>query len=299
MFPIVPRRKIWFAFSGFLVAAAAASIALFGLNLGIDFTGGTRVQIHFETQKPEKSAVKKVFESAVGAEKGEKITEVLDANDFLIRSRKLDEKEISSLTDTLSKNFPDAKIVAVNTIGASVGAVFKKRAAWAIALAIVGIILFVAFAFRTVPDGYSSWSFGLATIVALAHDIFITVGFFAAINHFLGNEVDSLFITALLTILGYSVNDTIIVFDRVRENLLREKRKTFEQIAEKSVWDSMRRSINTSFSTLLVVGTMIFYFASFDSLFSFFLALSIGILVGTYSSIFLATPLLVAWHRQK
>jgi len=299
MFPIVPRRNFWFFFSGALVFASILSIAVFGLNLGIDFTGGTRTQIHFSADKPEKSALQQVFESAVGTEKGESVSEILDKNDFLVRSRTLSEEESLALGTALAEKFPGSEIVATNTIGSSVGAVFKQRAMIAIALAISAIILFVAFAFRTVPEGYSSWKFGLSTIVALAHDIIIVVGFFAFINFFLGNEIDSFFITALLTILGYSVNDTIVVFDRLRENLLHDKTGNFEKVAEQSIWQTMRRSLNTSFSTFLVVGTMILYFLGFDSLFSFFLALSIGMIVGTYSSIFLATPLLVSWHAKK
>ena len=299
MFPIIPRRNFWFFFSGSLVFLSLLSIGIFGLNLGIDFTGGTRTQIHFSEDRPEKFSIQEVFQSAVGTEKGESLSEVLDKNDTLIRSRSLSEEESIALEKAFSEKFSGAEIVATNTIGSSVGSVFKQRAMYAIVLAIAAIILFVAFAFRTVPEGYSSWKFGLSTIVALAHDIIIVMGFFALINFFLGNEIDSLFITALLTILGYSVNDTIVVFDRLRENLLHDKTGHFEKVAEKSVWQTMRRSLSTSFSTFLVVGTMIFYFLGFDSLFSFFLALSLGMIIGTYSSIFLATPLLVSWHAKK
>ncbi len=299
MFAIISRRKTWFAFSGILIFLSLLSIGTFGLNLGIDFTGGTRIQVHFLDERPTKEEVQAVFRKILGNEKGESITETLDKNDILIRSRILSDEEGTQLGTALSENFENSEIISTNTIGSSVGTVFKERALMAIAFAIGAIILFVAFAFRTVPEGYSSWKFGLATIVALAHDIVIVIGFFAAINFFLGNEIDSLFITALWTILGYSVNDTIVIFDRVRENLIHDKTGNLAKVAENSLWQAMRRSINTSFSTLLVAGTMIFFLLGFSSLFSFFLAISLGMIIGTYSSIFIATPLLVSWNTKK
>ena len=182
MFPIIPRRNVWFAFSGTLLVASILSVAIFGLNLGIDFTGGTRLQVHFQNDRPQKDTAKNTFEEAVGAEKGESISEVLDANDLLIRSRTLGEEELSALEKAFSAQYPGSEIVSANTIGASVGAVFQKRAFIAVGLAVAAIILFVAFAFRTVPEGYSSWKFGLAAIVALVHDITLVIGFFALIG---------------------------------------------------------------------------------------------------------------------
>lgn len=287
---------MWFSFSALLVGASLAAIAFFGLNAGIDFTGGTQVEITFSNEKPSPSEVKSLFESAVGTQKGEKIVAKLDGTGYLIRSRNLSEDEIATLTNALQ---PNGIIEKTNTIGSTVGSVFKKRAFLAVGLSILAIILFVAFAFRSVPHGLSSWKFGMAAIVALVHDITIIIGLFALLGYFFGVEVDALFITALLTVLGFSVNDTIVIFDRIRENLKGKKASNLGEVAEKAVWQSMRRSINTSVSTIIVIATMLVFFTGFPDLFFFFLTLGAGITVGTYSSIFLAAPLLLSWHTKK
>lgn len=299
-FEIIPNKSKWFAFSGALVASAIAFFAIFGLEWGIDFTGGTQMEVSFENSTPSLNDFTLFFQKATDGEKGEKIVQTLDKSAYVIRSRSFTDEEVRALEAAFSQKEWGAVIERVNTIGPTVGAVFKERAFYAIGLAIVAIILFVAFAFRRVPEGFSSWRLGMAAIVALAHDILIIVGFFALLGHFYGVEVDTLFITALLTVLGFSVNDTIVIFDRIRENLKGEKNiKHLAKISEKALWQSMRRSVNTSLSTLLVIGTMLFFFLGFPALFTFFMALSVGIIVGTYSSIFLAVPLLVMWHEKK
>lgn len=287
---------MWFAFSVLLVGAAVASIAIFGLKPSIDFTGGTQMEISYAGEKPSISEFTSLFQNTLGTDRGEKVVGKLDGSGYVVRSRNLTDTEVRSLESVLSSGSIDK----ISTIGATVGTVFKKRAFWAVTIAVVAIILFVAFAFRKVPEGLSSWKFGMAAIVALVHDITIIIGLFAVLGYFFGIEVDTLFITALLTVLGFSVNDTIVIFDRVRENLKGQKsRKHFAELAEKALWQSMRRSINTSLSTLLVIGTMLFFFTGFPDLFFFFLALSVGIIIGTYSSLFVATPLLVSWHAKK
>jgi preprotein translocase subunit SecF len=216
-----------------------------------------------------------------------------------VRSGTLTEEEVTSFSNTIEGKNWGGSIEKVNTIGPTMGAEFTKNTFWAVLLAIIAIVLFVAYAFKSVPEGLSSWKFGLAAIVALTHDVLIIVGVFAVLGAILGIEIDTLFITALLSVLGFSVNDTIVIFDRVRENLKGQKNlRKFEQICESALWQSMRRSINTSVSTLIVLFTMLYFFLGFPELFAFFLALSIGFLVGTYSSIFLATPLLVSWQKK-
>ncbi len=301
-FKIIPNRNKWFALSGAFVATAIGLIAIFGLNASIDFTGGTQMEVFFEDTEiiPSQSEFSEFFHTASGGEKREKIISTLDKTGYIIRSQSISEKEVQAITSALSEKNWGADIKRVNTIGPTVGMVFRERAVKAVILAIIAIIIFIAFAFRRVPQGLSSWKFGMAAIIALAHDITIIIGIFAFLGYYFGVEVDTLFITALLTVLGFSVNDTIVIFDRIRENLKREKSgKHFDVVAEKALWQSMRRSVNTSFSTLIVIGTMLFYFTGFPALFSFFLALSCGIIVGTYSSIFLAAPLLVTWHQKK
>jgi preprotein translocase subunit SecF len=174
---------------------------------------------------------------------------------------------------------------------------FKTRAFTAIGFASVAIVLYIAFAFRKVSKGIQSWKLGVSAIIALIHDVVITIGVFAVLGRFLGVEVDALFITALLTIMGFSVHDTIVVFDRVRENLINKSHdQTLETIAEKSIHETMARSINTSLTTVIVlVALMIF---GSPSIFWFVFALTVGITVGTYSSVFIASPILVWWQKR-
>ncbi len=298
-FDIIPNKNIWFTLSGLFVVGAIALITTFGLNVGIDFTGGTQMEVFFEKTPPSIADFRDFFQEASGGEKGEKIISTLDKTGYVVRSRSFSDEEVRAVEAALAEKDWGGEVKRINTIGPTVGSVFKQKAVKAVVFAILAIVCFVAFAFRRVPEGLSSWKFGMAAIVALAHDVIIIIGLFALLGYFYGTEIDTLFITALLTVLGFSVNDTIVIFDRIRENLKGEKSaKRFSEISEKALWQSMRRSINTSVSTLLVIGTMLFFFTGFPALFSFFLALSLGIIVGTYSSIFLAAPLLVLWHKK-
>jgi len=182
------------------------------------------------------------------------------------------------------------------SIGPVIGEELKNKAIWAIGLALIIIIAFIAFAFRQVSKPVASWKYGIGAIIALAHDIIIVVGAFSVLNHFfLGFEVDILFVTALLTILGYSVNDTIVVYDRTRENLIYNPQSTFEETINKSVNDTITRSVNTSLTTLLVLLSL--YFLGGTTIQNFVLALICGTLIGAYSSIFIASPLLVVWQK--
>jgi len=183
-------------------------------------------------------------------------------------------------------------------VGPTMGKVFRQRAIWAVVITVFAIIIFVAFAFRKIPKKISPWKFSFAAILALAHDVFLMIGLFSILGKFFDVEINALFITAVLTVLGFSVNDTIVVFDRIRENLKKAKQESFTQITEISLRETMRRSINTSISTLIVLGAMLFFFRDFPDLFYFVLALSFGILIGTYSSIFLAAPILVCWQKK-
>ncbi len=298
-FDIIPNRNLWFSISGGLVFLSLLFISIFGLNAGIDFTGGTRLEISSSNGAVTQQQVQELFQGALGDEMGEVITATFDGGGYIIRSRLLTDDEVNSLSDAFAQNGASLTVEQVNTIGPTVGEVFKKRAFIAVSLAILTIILYVAWAFRHVPEGLSSWKFGLAAIAALAHDTIIVVGIFALLGVFYGVEVDTLFITALLTVLAFSINDTIVIFDRIRENLKGEKnKKNLAKLTEVAAWQSMRRSMNTSISTLLVIFAMMAYFMGFSSLFAFFIALSAGLIIGTYSSLFIAAPLIVIWHKK-
>jgi len=183
-----------------------------------------------------------------------------------------------------------------DSIGPSVGKELKSKSFNAIIIALIIIIAYIAFAFRKVSKPVASWKYGLAAIIALAHDVLITLGIFSVLGEFWGVEINTTFIAAILTILGYSINDTIVVFDRIRENLPRSE-EDFEGTVNTSVNQTLARSINTSLTTLLVLLSILFWGGS--TIRDFVLALSIGIFLGTYSSIFIASPLLVIWEKMK
>jgi preprotein translocase subunit SecF len=291
---VVKNKNIFFIGSGILVFLSLAVIMFWGLNFGIDFTGGSILEVTYPNGAPDVEEVKKQvemidFKSAPSVRpSGE--------NGFIIRTNFLEEDERATLVETLSFS-GSAEVVEdrFSSIGPSIGGELRSKAILAISIVVLTIILFVAFAFRRVSKPISSWKYGIVAIIALFHDVIITTGIFAVLGHFGGAEVDVLFVTALLTILGYSVNDTIVVFDRIRENLSKRlPADTPEEFAETvgiSLEETYARSINTSLTTLLVLLSLLFFGGSTTTFFA--LALIIGVVAGTYSSIFLASPLLI------
>lgn len=292
MVNIIQRRKIWFILSGIVILTGIISLLIWGLKLGIDFTGGALIEIEFENKRPDLSEIDMVLkplkiEHAPLQPTGEK--------GILLRSKPLDEKSHKDILSVLKEKYGQIKEIRYESIGPTIGKELRKKAIYALTLALICIVLYIAYAFRKVSREISSWKLGLCTIGALIHDILIVLGVFSVLGHWFGIETTSLFIVALLTILGYSVNDTIVVFDRTRENLLMAKEETFEETVNKSVNQCLTRSINTSATTFLVL-LAIFLFGG-ETIKYFILALMIGVVVGTYSSIFIASPLLVAWQR--
>jgi len=288
---IVKYRKIFFTISAVLVAIAIFSIATFGLNLGIDFKGGSILEVNYPDNRPELAVVDKRIADSVS---GQVIVQPTGKNGFIVRAEVSSEKDRQALISALSL---DGKVTMneerFNAIGPTIGAELRNKAWIAIATVVIAIIFFIAFVFRHVSEPVSSWKYGGIAIIALAHDIIIPAGIFA----YLGYEIDSLFVIALLAILGLSVNDTIVVFDRIRENLKNRISNDFRETVGKSLEQTFTRSINTSFTTLLVLLTL--YFIGPETTKNFALALSFGIFFGTYSSIFLASPLLVAIERRQ
>jgi len=286
---IIKYKKIFFTISAVLVSAAIFSIAFFGLNLGIDFKGGSILEVSYTNERPELSVIQ---DSLSSAELGQVIVQPTGEKGFIVRAEGSSEKDRQVLLSALSL---DGKAQMTeerfNAVGPTIGAELRSKAWIAIVVVVVAIILFIAFVFRHVSEPVSSWKYGVIAIIALAHDIIIPAGIFA----FLGYEIDSLFVIALLAILGLSVNDTIVVFDRVRENLKNKISKNFGETVGKSLEQTFTRSINTSLTTLFVLLTL--YFIGPDSTQNFALALALGIFFGTYSSIFLASPLLVVAEK--
>lgn len=214
---------------------------------------------------------------------------------LIIRTKPINDKQNTDLLKELKLKVKSVKQDEFETIGPSIGNEITMNALKAILLASVLIVLYIAWSFRTVPKPTSSWRFGICAIIALVHDALVLIGIFSLLGHFAGVEVDSLFITALLTVIGFSVHDTIVVFDRIRENLRRTIDLPFPQVVNDSILQTLVRSLNTSLTAILVLFTLLIFGGS--TLRWFITALLIGITSGTYSSIFNAAPLLVAWHE--
>ncbi|MDO8500017.1 MAG: protein translocase subunit SecF [bacterium] len=291
---IIGHRKIFFITSGVLFLVSVLVVALWGLRLGIDFTGGSILEVEYAASRPDTSALKAEIDSAglnglLFSSTGER--------GLFVRAGHLSEDDHQKLLMLLAGKKGENPLVEkrFDSIGPTIGKELKNRSVLAIILVILLIVLYIAWAFRKVSKPVPSWKYGVVTVVALLHDVFLPLGFFVIIGHFAGAEVDTLFVTALLTILGFSVHDTIVVFDRIRENLNSAKAKeSFEETVNKSVNETMVRSINTSFTVILAMSAVLLLGG--ESVRYFSLTLIAGIIFGTYSSIFIASPLLVSWH---
>ena len=291
MIDFVSKKWFYFAFSTLILIPGLVSLAVYKLNLGIDFVGGTLIEIRFE-----KAASKQGLESAI-EETGVEVSTVqtTDQNTFLIRTKPLDEEQHKKLIEAVGNKFGLLNELRRETVGPTIGAELLRKAVIALVLASVAIVFYVAWAFRKVPKPASSWQFGISAIVALLHDVFVVVGVFSILGHFFGVEVDALLVTALLTIIGFSVHDTIVVFDRIRENLLRETYTSFADTVNHSIMQTLARSLNTSLTVVFVLLAVLLFGGS--SIRWFTVALLIGVISGTYSSIFNASQVLVAWQE--
>lgn len=291
MLNIVGKKFWYFLFSGLIIIPGIIALSLWQLNLGIDFTGGTLVEIRLER------AVDKNDIAASAKPSGIPIATVQTTGQksYLLRTKPLDEKGYKSLVDVLKAKYGRVEELRRETVGPTIGAELLKNSLVAILLASVMIVLYIAWAFRSVPSPASSWRFGVAAIVALLHDVLVLVGLFSIFGHFLAVEVDALFVTAVLTIIGFSVHDTIVVFDRIRENLNRRLYKSFAETVNHSIMQTLNRSLNTSLTVVFVLSALLLFGGT--SIRWFVVALLVGVVSGTYSSIFNAAPLLVLWQE--
>lgn len=321
MINIVEKRNIPFIASGILFAVSLAFLIIFGLRPGIDFTGGTLMEVRFTESRPPVEDIRATVDTL---DFGNVVVQPVDEDGYLFKMRYISEEEHQRVLGTLRDAYEGTSISEektnldvpledsmmeetietgtqrvleerLETIGPSISTELKKRA-WEAGIAVViAIIIFVAYAFRKVSKPVSSWKFGITAIIALLHDVVITMGVFALLGRYMGVEIDIPFVVALLTILGYSVNDTIVVFDRIREKLMKRGYDRFAETVNMGVTETISRSINTSLTTLLVLSALFMFGGA--SIHYFSLALIVGIALGTYSSIFLASPLLVVWQE--
>lgn len=294
--PFIKYSKIWLFLSGAMAVVCIALVVMWGLKPGIDFTGGSLLEISFSGNRPSSEEVIPILEkmdlkNTIAQKAGDK--------NLLLRTGFMTEDQHQAVLKEIRAQYQINGATVTEdrfeTIGASVSQQLRSRALWAIFLVSLGIILYIAYAFRKVSRPVASWKYGLLAIIALIHDLFLVMGVFAVLGHYFGVEIDTAFVVALLTVLGYSVNDTIVVYDRIRENLLRRGSETFAEVVNIGLNQTLMRSINTTLTTLFPLFAL--YFLGGATVHNFALALLIGIASGAYSSIFIASPLLVVVEK--
>lgn len=291
MLAIIPNKKIFLGISTTLVVLSLAAVIVWGLKFGIDFTGGSQWEVEFKNSRPANEEVLKALafyklEDAVLQPTGDR--------GLILKFRPVNENTHEAIKRDLATEFP-LEEKKFDSIGPVIGQELQKKSLKAIIYVLVLIVIYIAWAFRKVSKPVSSWKYGVIAIFALVHDVIIPTGVFSVLGHFYGLEIDSYFVTALLTILGFSVHDTIVVFDRIRENLKRRPGEKFTDTINSSVNETLARSLNTSLTVLLVL--LASYFLGGSSTKNLSLALLIGVFFGTYSSIFVASPILDIWAR--
>lgn len=293
MFNVLKYYKLWFAISGIILLFGIVSLSVFGLKLGIDFKGGTFIELQFSSEI-NLDKVKSAIESQnVGSYQ----LQTAGTNSLIIKTANLEKEAQDKLLAEIKTQAGDYKETRLESIGPVIGQELKQNSLYQLILVSIGIVFYIGYAFRKVAKPVTSWRFGWSAVIALLHDLLFVLGFFSILGHFKGVEIDSLFVTAMLTVLGFSVHDTIVVFDRIRENLKVYPGQSIEYVVNHSIAQTLVRSLNTSLTVLFVLLSLLLFGG--ETIRYFVLALFVGILVGTYSSIFIASPVLVQWQKWK
>lgn len=287
-FDFLKYRKVFYIFSAVLILGSIISLIIFGLKPGIDFAGGSILEIEFKADKPSSEEIEgKLSEFNLG----EIILQPTGDRGVIIRMKEINEETHQEIL----RRFEGVEERYFETVGPTVGRELEQKTKIAIILALIAIVCYIAFAFRKISRPVSSWQYGIATLVALFHDLFIPLGVFAYLGKFYNVEITIPIVAAILTVLGFSVHDTIVIFDRIRENLLKRFSHSFDETVNRSLNQTLGRSINTVLTVLFVVFALFFFGG--ESLKYFSLALIVGIISGAYSSIFIASPILVSWLK--
>ena len=292
MINFMKYKVVYFIISILIILPGLYFLFTDGIKFGIDFTGGALLEYRFEKSVP--LDVLKGEITNQGVEVGQ-ITEI-GSNTYVIRTKPLDQNKISKLKEGLDKKFGKIEVRREEFVGPVVGSELRQKAIYAVFLSSLFIVLYITFSFRKVPKPASSLRFGICAVVALVHDVLLVLGVFAILGKFLEVEIDTLFVTAMLTIIGFSVHDTIVVFDRIRENLIKNMDKKFTDVANLSIVQTLARSLNTSLTVVFVLTALLLFGG--ETIRWFVVALLVGIVSGTYSSIFNATALLVWWEEK-
>lgn len=292
MFDIVGKRYWYFVFSALIMIPGFVALAAFGLPLAIDFTGGSLLQLEFNQAVDVSTAEIKAIYAAQDPELDDPLVQTSGERGLLIRSKSMNAETKNVIKAEIQDQYGEFTELRFESVGPSVGAQVANRAFLAVGLAAIGILLYIAWAFRNVPNPVR---YAVCAIIAMLHDVAVVVGLAAIFGHYLGWEVDALFLTALLTVIGYSVHDSIVVFDRIRENIGRHRGDPFEDVVNHSIIQTLDRSINTQLTVVFTL-TALALFGGI-TIRHFVIWLLIGIVSGTYSSIFNASPLLVAWEN--
>ena len=288
---ILRYSKFFRTLSAVLVVLSLAAIATFGLDLGIEFTGGSILEVAYEKERPSLEATR---EELLDLDIGLVSTQPVGDKGFLFRMKDLSEEKHQEVLLTLGS---EAQELRFESIGPVIGEELKGRAGLLLALALFSIVVYVMFAFRRITYPVHSWQWSLAALVALLHDILIPLGMLALLGEFYGVQITIPVVVALLTVVGYSVNDTVVVFDRIRENLVRKVGADFADTVTQSLQQTFTRSLNTSLTTLFVVLAIVFFGG--ETLRYFALTLAVGIGAGSWSSLFVAPFLLEKWAMKR
>jgi preprotein translocase subunit SecF len=298
---VIKNRKIFYSLSVLVIGFSVFAILFWGIRFGIDFTGGSLLEVNYTEVRPDKEVVEQFIAIADESQNlglGDFSLRQTGESGYILKTADIDDETKNILMENFSVG-GSVEEVRFNTIGPVLGSELKSKALLAIFAVVLAIVFFIAYAFRHVSRPVSSWKYGFVAILAFLHDVLIPVGLFAVLGQFGGIEVDTLFVVAILVVLGYSINDTIVVFDRIRENLQsypdKKRDGVFDDVVGKSLKQTFARSINTSLTTLIAL--LAIYFIGGESTRYFSLALVAGVVAGTYSSIFFAAPMLVTLHK--
>ena len=284
----VKYRKFYFIFSGILVVGSLICLIIFGLKPGIDFTGGSILEVEYKAERFSNQEIKNAL---ADLDLGEIYIQPTGERGVIIRMKDIDEATHQQVLEKLGQ----VEELRFESIGPVIGQELKGKTKIVIVLSLLAIVLYIAFVFRRISRPVASWQYGIASLLALFHDVLIPIGILSLLGKFYGVQITIPVIVALLTVLGYSINDTVVVFDRIRENLLKRIGVTYQETVNQSLNQTLTRSVNTSLTTLFVL--IAIFFLGGESLKYFALTLILGIVAGTYSSLFLASPILVSWLK--